>query len=173
MSYAQANTSVEQLQAQMKDLQNQIYAISQKESKQTSTKATVSSLNVGKYLIYDAALKVPLGVNSSSRMPITMLQARSQMPDYALAIGGKTELDATGWWGSKLQPTNYKAWETYQSGKNMYLNEADLYVVGNLGHYVQAAVTFTGASYANPAIEEGYVNLGNLTQTPLKRVMLT
>ncbi|WP_192484849.1 MULTISPECIES: DUF3573 domain-containing protein [Cysteiniphilum] len=116
----------------------------------------------------------PFAKYSSSRLPFSILSHRNKYSDGALIFGGYIEADATVWQGDKLDTFNgahngnaYQATSSYEQGWDLAINEADLYIVANLGHYVQASTVFTGASYADPEVRDAYVTFGNLDSSPV------
>ncbi|WP_192483531.1 MULTISPECIES: FlxA-like family protein [Cysteiniphilum] len=167
------------LQSQIKSLQAQIEQIAQmqkdaQKKAETQDKAakSVTGFDTGKYFFWDDNLMTPFGAGSSSKVPLTYLKDRAEMPDQSLALGGKMEWDATQWWGNKITVAgNYNDYKPgftngYQSGRGLYLNEGDVYFVGNLSHYIQTDLTITGTSYSTPTILDAFVTFGNLKDTP-------
>ncbi|WP_440682663.1 DUF3573 domain-containing protein [Cysteiniphilum halobium] len=169
---------ISNLQSQIKSLQAQIEQIAQtqksaqkKAESQDKSSKSVTGFDAGKYFFWDDNLTTPFGAGSSSKTPITYLKDRAEMPDYTLAIGGKMEWDAVQWWGSKLTVIGDYSPKTftndYQSGRGLYLTEGDIYLTGNLSHYVQTNMTITGESYSAPIINEAFVTFGNLKDYPV------
>ncbi|WP_119342926.1 DUF3573 domain-containing protein [Facilibium subflavum] len=106
----------------------------------------------------------PFAKYSSSRLPFSILQSRNKYGDNSLTFGGYIESDVTGWNGDQLSTVGGGS---YDNGWDLSINEASLYTVANIGHYIQAAVTLTGSSYASPEVRDAYVTFGNLDSFPI------
>ncbi|WP_440617043.1 DUF3573 domain-containing protein [Cysteiniphilum sp. 6C5] len=160
-AYAASNTDLGQLKSEIAALKTQVQSIENKQnSAQSKQSAQVTTANIGKYLFWDNVLNSPLGMSSSTREPLAYLKHRSELPDQGIAIGGYLEFDAQTWWGDRIDTDQ----GTYKSGKAIGLGGADLYVLSNLGHYVQTGLVLDGVDVN---VLDAFVTFGNLSEYPV------
>jgi hypothetical protein len=114
---------------------------------------------------YSGNNSIPIGQIGSSLFSSTLLGQREKFDDYSIFFGGFLEADAQTWSGSNISTRgaddNYGA-----TGQNIYLTNARLYFLSNLGHYVTAQFDFIANERDDFFLGNAYAIFGNLDTTP-------
>ncbi|WP_425352911.1 DUF3573 domain-containing protein [Allofrancisella frigidaquae] len=113
---------------------------------------------------YSGNNTIPVGMISSNLFASTLLGQRDKFDDYSVFFGGYIEADAQTWFGSSIQRisgTNFSA-----TGENIYLTNAKLYFLSNLGHYVTAQFDFDTNESGGFGLGNAFVIFGNLDTSP-------
>ncbi len=110
---------------------------------------------------YSGNNSIPIGQISSNLFASTLLSQREKFDDYSVFFGGFIEADAQSWWGSSNASTNISG-----NGQNIYLTNAKLYFLSNLGHYVTAQFDFDTSESGTFGLGNAFVIFGNLDTSP-------
>ncbi len=165
--YAGELPNYQAMQSQITDLQSQIDMLkADKESQAQENTKHQDKQSINGFLFWDQDLSTPLGAADTSAIPLTFLKQRDERPQYSLTVAGKLEIDASQWWGSSLHLAGKDA-GNYQSGRGLYINEADLYMVSNLGKYIQADLTLMDSQASTPGVRDAFLTFGNLSVSPI------
>ncbi|MBK2029411.1 DUF3573 domain-containing protein [Francisella noatunensis] len=116
---------------------------------------------------YSGNNSIPIGQISSNLFASTLLGQREKFDDYSVFFGGFIEADAQAWWGSgisKWDPSNNARLST--DGQNIYLTNAKLFFLSNLGHYVTAQFDFDTDESGSFGLGNAFVIFGNLDTSP-------
>ncbi|MED7788890.1 DUF3573 domain-containing protein [Francisella sp. 19X1-34] len=110
---------------------------------------------------YSGNNSIPIGQISSNLFASTLLGQRDKFSDYSVFFGGFLEADAQAWFGSKNISPNIA-----HNGQNIYLKNAKLYFLSNLGHYVTAQFDFDTDESGAFSLGNAFVIFGNLDTSP-------
>jgi hypothetical protein len=110
---------------------------------------------------YSGNNSIPIGQISSNLFASTLLSQREKFDDYSVFFGGFIEADAQAWWGSSGVAPNVAG-----NGQNIYLTNAKLYFLSNLGHYVTAQFDFDTSESGTFGLGNAFVIFGNLDTSP-------
>jgi hypothetical protein len=113
---------------------------------------------------YSGNNSIPIGAISSSLFASTLLGQRSKFDDYSIFFGGIIQADAQIWSGSQITKNNGGTFAG--NGQNIYLNQANLYFLSNLGHYVTAQFDFDANEGGNFSLGNAFVIFGNMDTSP-------
>ncbi len=109
----------------------------------------------------------PFAKLPSSQVPLGVLMQRNNYHDGQVVIGGYVESIAQLWNNQNMQMQRAGSQtKDFPSGGGFALSNAKLYLMSNLGHYVQGFMTFQGQQSQDVHILEGFVNIGNLQESP-------
>ncbi|ASG68605.1 hypothetical protein CDV26_09555 [Francisella halioticida] len=110
---------------------------------------------------YSGNNSIPIGQISSNLFASTLLGQREKFDDYSVFFGGFIEADAQAWFGSSNASTNIAG-----NGQNIYLTNAKLFFLSNLGHYVTAQFDFDTDESGTFSLGNAFVIFGNLDTSP-------
>jgi hypothetical protein len=110
---------------------------------------------------YSGNNSIPIGQISSNLFASTLLGQREKFDDYSVFFGGFIEADAQAWFGSSQASSNISG-----NGQNIYLTNAKLYFLSNLGHYVTAQFDFDTSESGDFSLGNAFVIFGNLDTSP-------
>lgn len=110
---------------------------------------------------YSGNNSIPIGQISSNLFASTLLSQREKFDDYSVFFGGFIEADAQAWFGSNGASKNING-----NGQNIYLTNAKLYFLSNLGHYVTAQFDFDTDESGSFSLGNAFVIFGNLDTSP-------
>lgn len=110
---------------------------------------------------YSGNNSIPIGQISSNLFASTLLGQREKFDDYSVFFGGFIEADAQAWFGSSQASKNISG-----NGQNIYLTNAKLYFLSNLGHYVTAQFDFDTSESGDFSLGNAFVIFGNLDTSP-------
>ncbi|ALB01919.1 membrane protein [Francisella persica ATCC VR-331] len=113
---------------------------------------------------YSGNNSIPIGQISSNLFASTLLGQREKFDDYSVFFGGFIETDAQAWFGSSI--TRSEANSYPGNGQNIYLTNANLYFLSNLGHYVTAQFDFDTNESGQFSLGNAFVIFGNLDTSP-------
>jgi len=107
---------------------------------------------------------LPIGQLPGNLFASSLLGQRNSFDDYSIFLGGYIETDAQVWNGSdittRVDSTNYNG--TFNAdGQNIYLTNAKLFFVSNIGHYVTTEFQFEGNQDGDFNIGRAFVIFGN------------
>lgn len=109
---------------------------------------------------YSGNNSIPIGQISSNLFASTLLGQREK-DDYSVFFGGFIKADAQAWFGSSQASSNISG-----NGQNIYLTNAKLYFLSNLGHYVTAQFDFDTSESGDFSLGNAFVIFGNLDTSP-------
>ncbi|MEY8766678.1 MULTISPECIES: DUF3573 domain-containing protein [Francisella] len=115
---------------------------------------------------YSGNNSIPIGQISSNLFASTLLGQREKFDDYSVFFGGFIEADAQAWWGSGITKNNPNNQRLSANGQNIYLTNAKLYFLSNLGHYVTAQFDFDTDESGSFGLGNAFVIFGNLDTSP-------
>ncbi|QIW09561.1 DUF3573 domain-containing protein [Francisella sp. LA112445] len=117
---------------------------------------------------YSGNNSIPIGQISSNLFASTLLSQREKFDDYSVFFGGFIEADAQAWWGSNniVPPSSTGTGGISGNGQNIYLTNAKLYFLSNLGHYVTAQFDFDTSESGTFGLGNAFVIFGNLDTSP-------
>ncbi|MED7819966.1 MULTISPECIES: DUF3573 domain-containing protein [unclassified Francisella] len=116
---------------------------------------------------YSGNNSIPIGQISSNLFASTLLGQREKFDDYMIFFGGFIEADAQAWWGtSNVASYNNGASTLSATGENIYLTNAKLFFLSNLGHYVTAQFDFDTSESGTFGLGNAFVIFGNLDTSP-------
>ena len=110
---------------------------------------------------YSGNNSIPIGQISSNLFASTLLGQREKFDDYSVFFGGFIEAAAKVWFGSSQASKNISG-----NGQNIYLTDAKLYFLSNLGHYVTAQFDFDTSESGGFSLGNAFVIFGNLDTSP-------
>ncbi|WP_042519086.1 DUF3573 domain-containing protein [Francisella philomiragia] len=109
---------------------------------------------------------IPIGQISSNLFASTLLGQREKFDDYSVFFGGFIEADAQAWFGSGISKWDSSNQRLSTNGQNIYLTNAKLYFLSNLGHYVTAQFDFDTNESGSFGLGNAFVIFGNLDTSP-------
>ncbi|WP_150468031.1 DUF3573 domain-containing protein [Francisella sp. SYW-9] len=110
---------------------------------------------------YSGNNSIPIGQISSNLFASTLLGQRDKFDDYSVFFGGYIEADAQTWFGNSTAGKGLSG-----TGQNIYLTNAKLYFLSNLGHYVTAQFDFDTDESGKFSLGNAFVIFGNLDTSP-------
>ncbi|AXH33594.1 DUF3573 domain-containing protein [Francisella opportunistica] len=113
---------------------------------------------------YSGNNSIPIGQISSNLFASTLLGQREKFDDYSVFFSGFIEADAQTWFGSGITRTGANSHPG--NGQNIYLTNANLYFLSNLGHYVTAQFDFDTNDSSSFSLGNAFVIFGNLDTSP-------
>ena len=113
---------------------------------------------------YSGNNSIPIGQISSNLFASTLLGQRERFDDYSVFFGSFIEAEAQAWFGSNI--TRSGANFHPGNGQNIYLTNANLYFLSNLGHYVTAQFDFDTNESGQFSLGNAFVIFGNLDTSP-------
>ncbi|API86267.1 DUF3573 domain-containing protein [Francisella uliginis] len=117
---------------------------------------------------YSGNNSIPIGQIPSNLFASTLLGQRERFDDYSVFFGGFIEADAQAWFGSSniVPPSSDGTGGISGNGQNIYLTNAKLYFLSNLGHYVTAQFDFDTSESGDFSLGNAFVIFGNLDTSP-------
>ncbi|AIT09516.1 membrane protein [Candidatus Francisella endociliophora] len=113
---------------------------------------------------YSGNNTIPIGMISGNLFASTLFGQRGKFDDYSVFFGGKIEIDAQIWSGSKNIVNTSTSLPS--NGQNIYLTAANLYFLSNIGHYVTAQFDFDTTELGSFGLGNAFVIFGNLDTSP-------
>lgn len=167
-------TQSQSLQQQIDELKKQI-ANMQQTGSTTDAPELAASREESPFAMTDGQIQyvavhggddiTPIGMINQNRFAEGILKQRNQFDDYSMRLGAYLEINPEVWNGSDVQTTGSK--QVKSSGGGVYLNEATLFSVANLGRWVTAEMDFTANQKGNASVRNALVMFGNLEDYPL------
>ncbi|WP_150463408.1 DUF3573 domain-containing protein [Francisella sp. XLW-1] len=113
---------------------------------------------------YSGNNTIPIAQISSNLFASTLMGQRAKFDDYSVFFGGFIEADAQAWLGTRI--TNADKTIRANGGQNIYLTNAKLYFLSNLGHYVTAQFDFDTDETNGFKLGNAFAIFGNMDISP-------
>ncbi|AIT10315.1 membrane protein [Candidatus Francisella endociliophora] len=118
---------------------------------------------------YSGNNSIPIGQIPTNLFASTILGQRNKFDNYEIFFGGLITLNAQTWFGDNLKRVNFENEHISNfsaNGENIYLMDAALHVLANIGEYVTASYDISSGEEEEFSLNNAFVIFGNTTVSP-------
>ena len=118
---------------------------------------------------YSGNNSIPIGQIPTNLFASTVLGQRNKFDDYEIFFGGLISLNAQTWFGDDLKRVDFENEHISNfsnTGQNIYLMDAALHLLANIGDYVTVSYDISSGEEEDFSLNNAFVIFGNTTFSP-------
>lgn len=118
---------------------------------------------------YSGNNSIPVGQIPTNLFASTILTQRNRFDDYEVFFGGLITLNAQTWFGDSIKRVNLEnesISDFSTNGENIYLMDAALHVLANIGNYVTVSYDISSGDGEDFSLNNAFVIFGNTMTSP-------
>lgn len=118
---------------------------------------------------YSGNNSIPIGQIPSNLFASTVIGQRDKFDEYEIFFGGLITFNAQTWFGDSIKRVNFedeRISNFSNTGQNIYLMDAALHILANIGDYVTASYDISSGEDEEFSLNNAFVIFGNPTFSP-------